>query len=398
MLSIIEVNAQFQFENTHQKKVTIPFELHSNLIVVPVIINNRIPMKFILDTGVRNAILTDKLYTDILNIGYIRKFTIKGIGGENLLNAYLASGIELTMPGIHGKGHTLLVLEEDLIELRNFLGVEVHGMIGYEIFNRFIIEVNYTKKLLTLHDPTKYRVKKRYETLDMSIEDTKPFIKLNLTFEDSTEYTGKFLIDTGASHGLLLHPASNDSIKIPLKTIDAHIGRGLAGPVDGQIGRIKTLKFSEDKILEDVISTFPYPNSYLDSLLAPKIFRNGSIGGGILSRFTVVFDYPRHKIYLRKNNSFHNPFFYNLSGITIKAVGSNLKKYKIEEVRKESNAYLQGIRPGDEIIAINNIGLKDLNLNQVTGFLNSKPNKKVTLQLQRGNEKFKIKFTLSSAI
>ncbi|MCE2895924.1 MAG: hypothetical protein LW721_15935, partial [Flammeovirgaceae bacterium] len=38
------------------EKVEIPIEIHNNLVVVPVIINNQLPLKFIIDTGVRTAI------------------------------------------------------------------------------------------------------------------------------------------------------------------------------------------------------------------------------------------------------------------------------------------------------------------------------------------------------
>ncbi|MBA4057965.1 MAG: peptide-binding protein, partial [Marivirga sp.] len=43
-----------------KKKVQIPIEIINNLIVIPVVLNDALPLKFILDTGVRTTILTQK--------------------------------------------------------------------------------------------------------------------------------------------------------------------------------------------------------------------------------------------------------------------------------------------------------------------------------------------------
>src|SRR5688500_17163192 len=76
-------------------KVQIPIEVTNNLVVVPVVINNALPLKFILDTGVRTAILTQKAFTDILNLSYSRKYTISGPGGVKLVDAYVTNNVTL---------------------------------------------------------------------------------------------------------------------------------------------------------------------------------------------------------------------------------------------------------------------------------------------------------------
>ena len=49
--------------------------------------------------------------------------------------------------------------------------------------------------------------------------------------------------------------------------------------------------------------------------------RIGSVGGEILKRFTVVFDYQNEQMYLKKNKDFNAPFNYNKSGIKIQHNG-----------------------------------------------------------------------------
>src|SRR6187551_2940348 len=159
-----------------KKKVQIPIEIYSNLIVVPVLLNHSLPLKFILDTGVRTTILTQKAFTDILNLQYSRKYTITGAGGVNFIDAYITNNVSLALPGVESEGHAMLVLEKDYLELRNYLGTDVHGILGYELFSRFIVDVDYSKKTMTLTVPEKFHPGKKYEEIPMLVEDTKPFI------------------------------------------------------------------------------------------------------------------------------------------------------------------------------------------------------------------------------
>lgn len=198
-----------------KKRVQIPIEIHNNLVVVPVILNGALPLKFIVDTGVRTAILTEKTYSDILNLAYSRKYTISGPGGERLIDAYVTNNVSLQLPGVDGRGHALLVLAEDYLELRNYLGTDVHGILGYELFSRFVTTIDYERKVLTLSAPTNFRKKRRYDAIPIKIEDTKPFVTTSVVLSDGTQLTAKLLVDTGASHGLLLEPTSHPRIHVP---------------------------------------------------------------------------------------------------------------------------------------------------------------------------------------
>lgn len=377
-----------------KSKVQFPIEIYNNLVVVPIILNHQLPLKFILDTGVRTSILTEKAYSDILNLPYSRKLVISGPGEERLVVAYVTNNVSLDMPGVQGRGHAMLVLEEDYLELRNYLGTDVQGILGYELFSRFIIQVDYERKLLTLMLPHRFKEKKKFTWIPAQIQDTKPYITANLQLNDTTSISARLLVDSGASHGLFLETSSSNKITIPARHVSSIIGRGLGGEITGQIGKIKSINLGNFQI-PDVITNFPDPETYLDTLKTSlSVFRNGSLGGEILSRFTVIYNFPGEKIYLKKNASFKKKFYFSLSGLTIRAKGSRLKNFEITSLRENSEAYKAGVQVGDRIISINGILASDLNLNVVNAFLNSKPGRRIVLQLERGNEKLKKEFRL----
>lgn len=386
-----------------RKRIDLPIQIHNNLVVVNVTLNETLPLRFIVDTGVRTAILTQKIFSDILDLQYTRKYTIAGPGGTKLLDAFVTNNVSINipgingMPGINGKGHTLLVLEKDPLELRNYLGVDVHGILGYELFSRFVVRIDYKKKMMTLFAPGKFKPGRKYEELPMVIEDTKPFILSPIRIDAENTLSAKLLVDTGAAHSLLLEPTSDKRIVIPKANVSTVLGRALGGIITGKTGRIESFELGKVAI-HNVLVNFPDTNSYLDTLKHSLTFRNGSVGGEILCRFTTVFNFPQGKLYLKKNSDFKKAFYFNLSGLEMKAKGSRLDVYEVMDVRDLSPAREAGIREGDIIISVNGTQTKSMKLGQVNALLNSAPGKKITLEIQRDNTRKKLEFKLESQI
>ncbi len=372
-------------------KVTIPFELYNNLIVVDVLLNRSLPLKFVLDTGVRTTVLTEKTLSDLLNLKYTRKITIPGAGGEKLVDAFVVNNVSLNLGNIEGKGHALLVLEEDLLKLKSFLGVNVHGILGYELFSRFVVDINYDKRTITFYNSNEYKKKPGFVELPIVIEDTKPYLQASFIIRGDEAVKGKFMLDTGASHTMLLDVRSSDKVYVPDPNITSTLGRGLGGNIFGKVARIDRL-WVDNYEFKGVISTFPDPESYEISL--DQNFRNGTFGGGMMSRFHIVFDYIRNKIYVKKGHGFRKPFEFNLSGLIVRAKGVYLREFEIDNVRKGSAAETAGLKVGDEIIEINGIRAMKLNLDQVVAKLNDRANKKVKLVILRDGQPMNIQFRL----
>jgi hypothetical protein len=381
----------------NKKSIQIPFELNSNLVIIPVVLNGMLPLKFILDTGVRTTILTDKALTDILNLPYARRYTFTGPGGAQTVDAYITNNVSLDLPGVHGEGHAMLVLAEDYLQLKNYMGTEVHGILGYELFSRFVIKIDYERKILTLMLPEKFKPSRNYQKLPIRVEDTKPYVMAEVIQMDGTEISARLLMDSGASHALMLESTSDKRIKVPGEYLSSPVGRGLGGVINGKIGRIESLTIGMYNIKKP-ISTFPDPNSYVDTLKMGNVPRNGSIGGEILSRFTVIFDFPNEKVYLKKNKDFRKAFHFNLSGLTIKAVGPLLNMYEIVDVRKESAGDKAGVMPGDIILNINGESSSEMKLSDVINYFNYKAGKRVSLEITRNGKILRKEFRLKDQI
>ncbi|MEM7548372.1 MAG: aspartyl protease family protein [Bacteroidota bacterium] len=392
-----EVSAQafgFQIDND-ANKATIRFETYNNLIVVPVVLNNAIPLRFIVDTGVNTAILTDKLFSDILSIEYGKKISLLGADGKREVNAYVARNVSLRLPGVTGKSQSVLVLEEDYLNLGSTIGTEIHGIIGYELFRRFVVELNYNTKTMVLKEPHAFNPKKKYTEVDISLEDTKPYITSDVTLQNGETIAAKFMFDTGASHAILLNMGADERIDLPETHLPRLLGKGLGGDIDGCLGRVEKVKLKHFEIENPIIS-FANEESYHN--LFKSTSRQGSIGGGLISRFNVVIDYFRGKLYLKKNRKFNDPFDYNMSGIEITAEGKKYNEYIVHSVADNSPGYEAGVKKGDRIISINSYPATNYSLGAMNTLLMKKENKNIKLVIKREEEQIKTTFRLEKIL
>jgi hypothetical protein len=377
------------------KFISIPFKFVNNLVIVPININNSDTLRFIVDTGVKIPLLTNLDISDSLNLIYTRKVKIRGLGEGEDLDALHSFGNSLYMTNmVKGANHDILIMLEDVFFLSSKLGMRVHGIIGYDIFKNFTVEINYDKRTLTLYPPGKFKPSRKLVHIPMDIEDGKPYATLPIVQKDGTELLLRLLIDTGASYGLSLDMMSSPDITLPEKSIEAYLGKGLSGDIRGRMGRARRITLGPYQLSEPIIS---YPDSAsIKHVSMPS--RNGHIGADILKRFNPVFDYQNGKLYLRPSKEFNKPFYYNLSGVELATPMPGLPFYTISDVSSGSPAFEAGLRKGDEILDINNKSAFGYQLNDIIELLHSRPGRKILIRYRRDDKTYRTEFILRKPI
>jgi hypothetical protein len=384
---------QFLFANSKRKKVEIPFEIAHNLIIIPVFINKSDTLRFVLDTGVAYTILTSLGDNDSLSITNSRKVTIYGLGEGESIEAIHSYGNTIEIPGVVGFQQDVLIPMQDVFHLSYSLGTKVNGLIGYDIFNDFVVEINYPRKLLILHEPKSYKYKKnnKKSIIPLEIERRKPYLISSVENHQGEKVTVKLLMDSGASHALSLYKSTNSAITSPPTSIYSYLGTGLSGAIYGQIGRVPSFQIGDFE-LNTPVSHFPESQSI--QVAVDVSDRNGSLGADILRRFHVIIDYSRNQMQLSPNEDFKQPFRFNLSGIEIGSPMPGLPVYEITQIRENSPAQLAGLMKGDQIVTLNGVNIAEFTMNEIVELFQSKAGKTLRIGVMRNMDVVVKKVTL----
>ncbi|MEP4946047.1 MAG: PDZ domain-containing protein, partial [Flavobacteriaceae bacterium] len=236
----------------------------------------------------------------------------------------------------------------------------------------------------------------------------------------------KLLVDTGSSDALWLFHEPEKGLNLPEKNYEDYLGRGLSGDIFGKRTKIRGIKIGDFE-LQDAKVAFPYKESF--GFIKNLGDRNGSVGGEILKRFNIIFDYQNGKVTFKKNGNFKSPFQYNLAGIAIQHNGlryisesiaglngvvrndensfgnvqillenktrlSLVPEIVVSGIRAGSPAAEAGLREGDVILAVNGKRTHTYKLQEILKMLNQKEGKRIRVLIERYNRDLLFSFVL----
>ena len=211
---------KFGFQLAKRRKITrIPFEFQANLVIVPVKVNDSDTLRFILDTGVSSILITDPQIVKNQRMKFARSVKISGAGEGNDIEAGIVLDNTITMGDMIGYRQNLVVLKEDVLKLSEFVGSPIHGIIGYEIFNRFVVTIDFGTNEIILQNPEHYKYKpSKGERFPITIEENKPYLSTVELINDKQNLPLKVILDTGAGHAISLDANRNNGIPMPKKS------------------------------------------------------------------------------------------------------------------------------------------------------------------------------------
>ena len=374
---------KFGFHFIQKRRSTrIPFGLHANLIIIPARINNSDTLHFIVDTGVSSTIITDPSITPYINSEYVRTIQLDGVGQDSTLEAQVSIGNTLQVGYAQTYNHNLVVLQKDLLKLSELIGTPINGLIGYELFERFVVTIDFRQREILLQLPEDYRYRPRKGTLvPLEMVDKKPYISDILINQKGTEQRVKLLLDTGAGHAVMLNTYSTH-IPLPDTTIDVQLGIGLSGKISGSLGRLQGINIGGYP-LTSVVASFPDSLSF-GGKLNPNAGRQGNIGGELLRRFRVTINYPEKYMVLKPiRRAMKETFEHDMSGMDLRAKGDTFNEYYIDKIVEGSPAFKAGLKKDDRLMFIDNSSASELNMTEIYKLLQRKEGRAIDIVVNR---------------
>ncbi|WP_264529425.1 PDZ domain-containing protein [Flavobacterium sp. N502540] len=425
----LQAQEDFQIEK-RASKVTIPFTLINNLVFIPIKVNG-VELNFLLDSGVEETILFSMEEKQEVSFKNVQKIKLRGLGSEDEIEGLKSTNNVLETHGLRSNNHLLYVILDQTFNLSSHIGIPVNGIIGYKFFKNNLVELNYQKKKIVVHQNNEEalkRLNKKFEAVPITIERSKPYL-YTTAFVENVAVPAKMLIDIGNSDAFWIF--KNDIIKLPGKNFPDFLGKGFSGDIEGHRAKIEKFSIGEFNFKNPIVA-FPDSSSIRNVKMVPG--RIGSVGGEVLKRFTVVLDYADKTLYLKKNSKFSEPFTYNKSGITVQhnglqwvqetvhletvkvvnsveEAGYGTKKnddfrykfslkpvYEIVNIRKNSAAERCGLRVGDIIVRINHTLPYKYTLQQINSLLKSEEDVWIDLEIERNSLLLKFRFKLEDEL
>lgn len=366
-------------------ETTLPVKIINNHIYGEAMVNGKGPFTFIFDTGGRN-IITPPIAKQL---GLKMEGSLPGSGaGEAVMEGGFVNGVQLDVGKATVKNQLFIVFPLD--KLGEIEGIPMPGMVGYETFRRFVTRIDYGASTVTLIDPAKFDPKDAGTPVKFEFNDHIP--EVLGTFEGMP---AKFDIDTGSRSEVTItkgYAEKNNLRASHPKGVYAVDGWGVGGPSTAYVTRGKELTLGNVPVGPVVASL----SDQEKGAFSGSDF-SGNVGGGILKRFIVTFDYNKQLMYLKpRPGTVEDTGTYDRAGAWINVGGGG---FKVVSITKGGPAEEAGLQKNDTIVAVDGKPATEVKLADLRKHLrNDKPGTVVIFKVNRGGIAKDIKVTLRDQI
>jgi hypothetical protein len=276
----------------------IPFELtDGGHVLVRVSVNGSEPLWFGVDSGNEQTLINQR-QAEALNLKLHREGQAAG-SGENLVDFAVVKNVSFNLSGVKFVLGEIGVLP---LELSSASGPPIVGLLGYDFISRFVVEIDYEARVMTLYRPRGYRYHGRGEIIPVRMMDNNPHVRVRVMLPGLAPITEMFVVDSGGG-GTDLEFYSpfvrkRKLLRSTQQTAQASV-EGIGGTSGVRIGKATNLQIGRLVIRNPVVffSTASQGGNAGD-------IGAGVIGSSLLRRFKkVIYDQTRHRMILEEKRS-----------------------------------------------------------------------------------------------
>jgi len=320
-------------------------------------VNGLPPADFLLDTGASVTVI-DSAYAAAHGIKAEGKLQAAGAGAAG--GAALGRIDSLRVVGPDGDGVALAGQNVAVLSLSPYLAPfffrEVSGVLGYDFISRFVLEVDFDRSLLVLHDPGTFVYAGAGKSVPLTLAGNIPVVKARI----DDQYEGEFRLDIGSGSTVDLHGPFVARHGLQQKAAVRHQvqGGGFGGSFATTVTRMKKMEIGPFSWTEPMILF----SGATSGGLASEDFA-GNIGNHILERFKVTFDYERRVVHLEPGARFGQRDYFTSAGVRLGKIDGRVLAL---EVLPGSPAAQAGIKVVDQIVAVDGKPVESYTIDQLS--------------------------------
>lgn len=372
-----------------QSALAVPFELVGNLILVEARVNDSPPLWFIFDTGASHTVL-DAGQAKALRLK--ARGRIKATGSAGTDTASRIRGIEVSFPGVSLRGQTAYTLP--ITFLSPLLGRHLGGIIGVDIIEKFVVEIDYAAKTINFHNPSSYRYQGSGQSIPLTVKGGNVFVSAQVNIEGRAPLTGKFEVDTGSTGSLLLNTPfvkKHGLLSFIKQSKQGNLG-GVGGSASSITARVNSVGLGSFTLAEPIAQ---FSLGTKGDNASTKY--DGQLGGQIFSRFKMIVDLSHRRLMLEPNAKLAAPFEEDMSGIELAGDGADFSTYVVNDVEKGSSAAEAGIQEEDILTEIDGRPANEFTLEEIREMF-KREGREYSLTLKRGDRTIQARLKLKRMI
>jgi hypothetical protein len=312
-------------------------------------------------------------------------------GGGGPATGGSVENLRIELPGFEITGMTSATL--DLTGLGAQAGRPLDGVLGQPVFDRCAVAIDYENRRLGIYDGKTYTYRGKGVILPLSFDHGLPYVTAKVTLPGRKPVQGKFVLDTGSSAYLIFTNGFVERERA-LETLERTVvsrAHGVGGMIENPVGRVARLELGP-YTFEKPIGIFLGAGGHAAAEEAI-----GNIGGGILGRFNIIFDYPRKRMILEPNSRFDRPFESDMSGLALASAPPDYRLVRVANVREDSPAAEAGLKTGDVVETIDGAPAGSIGLTTLKEWF-KEDGRTFRLAVTRGGERLDFSLTTRRAI
>ncbi|HYL06735.1 MAG TPA: aspartyl protease family protein [Thermoanaerobaculia bacterium] len=366
---------------------SVPFELVNNHIYVDVKLDGKGPFRLLCDTGGANVVTPELAGA----LGLKPQGALQGRGvGDKSEDVGLVKVGSVELGGATLRDQVFAVFNLGL--LTGAEGVPVNGLIGYEVFKRFVVRVDYEHRTLTLTLPAVFAYHGGGVVVPFKFNGHVPQVEGAID-----GVSGTFDIDTGSRASVdLLGPfvEQHGLRERYAPKLQGVAGWGVGGPARAQFTRAGSLRLGGLEVSRPVVElTMQTTGAFSDKYVA------GNVGGALLSHFNVTFDYSRQQLIFERQPASGQPIPFDRAGAWFNLAEGTPPAFEVIDVYGGSPAADAGLRQGDRIVEVDGKTPAELPLPALRERLRSDPpGNRIRFTVDRAGQRSEIVVVLKDLV
>ncbi len=255
----------------------------------------------------------------------------------------------------------------DLSGVRKVTGRDIQGILGMDVLSHYIIQVDFDEGGLSFYSPELRPDRKHGVAVSLDFpSDSHGCPTVAASINDTAV---RFVLDTG------LTSVDCDRRLIQQLLAKHELGTAASSQCTMTLGGVRTSYIYYLRRFS--IEGFHHQN------VACLQGTCNLLGLAYLSRYKILFDFPRRTMYLKKGRRYDEPDRSDMSGLHILRED---QKNVVRVVDKGSPGDAAGIKPGDYIVRIDNQDATRISMFHLRQILKSGSGKHIRLLVERGDK------------